>query len=225
MLFSLSQKRYFLPSQMKLDEFREFKLSIDFKIRWVETLKSIDHSFQSKMTKNEISQSAQKFKKFHPFFENVKFCPKIFLKTKFNLEDLICDGSLSLIGYAAVNAFGYAWRKYQNINILRVAEYPVREKILKSQKFVTRQQNVTRLSKSLLKNFLEKFQTIFDEKTQALLRSRFSIKIDRFGIENDRFESKIGVLWSDIDVSGTFFDEMVKFRPKTVIFSSKSPIS
>ena len=58
------------------------------------------------------------------------FFPKIFLKTKFNLENLICDGSLSLIGYAAVNAFGYAWRKYQNINILRVAEYPVMHSVL-----------------------------------------------------------------------------------------------
>ena len=71
------------------------------------------------------------------------------MKTKFNLENLIRDGSLSLIGYAAVkwfNAFGYASRKYQNINILRVAEYPVREKILKSHKGVTSQKNVTRLS-------------------------------------------------------------------------------
>ena len=74
----------------------------------METLKSIDHCFQSKMTKKQnltISTKIQKIQKISTIFRKCQIFPKIFLKTKFNLENLICDGSLSLIGYAAVKCF------------------------------------------------------------------------------------------------------------------------
>ena len=51
-------------------------------------------SFEKKIGRKiseQISKNPDVFEKFD-----------IFLKTKFNLENLICDGSLSLIGYAAV---------------------------------------------------------------------------------------------------------------------------
>ena len=71
----------------------------------METLKSIDHCFQSKMTKKQNLTISTKIQKISKIFRKCQFFPKIFLKTKFNLENLICDGSLSLIGYAAVKCF------------------------------------------------------------------------------------------------------------------------
>ena len=46
-----------------------------------------------------VEKFQKKFQKIPMFLKNFF---DIFLKTKSNLENLICDGSLSLIGYAAV---------------------------------------------------------------------------------------------------------------------------